>query len=431
MLSKRKLINALFILSFPWYGYGAYALMDRGFAEGIAIMTMPFLLILGLYVLDLLYRQAPRVEVNRKFYLVLAALTSISASVLLGLHYKSPVIRQGNGMLLIVLFYVPFLSAVVVQAYNRIDPAFNMARLVLTGFFAYIAFNVIGMALGMRNLLHFFPGRASPPFAVGIYDAAHLLSIVNLILLFHLKDFQARPVRWLALAGIYMVNLAIILSINSRLSFMIFLVFTVLFLTQAMRKLRGLFAVSLFTMPLMMSFGLLIYKILSLPVFATVMERVDKTDVTTFNGRTYIWSAAADWLMDDRRGLIFGNGYNGQYHLRLLERVAKLWGEPGSYRLHMHSAFLEILVDQGVVGILLMYGVYWYGYKFYQREYLSGGRLAPLYAAFVYLMFAWQIDILGYAFNTGFCLVFILMAPVVMKLAPGSTPELLPDTAVK
>ncbi len=427
MLSKRKLINALFILSFPWYGYGAYALMDRGFAIGIFICAMPFLLILSFYVLDLFYRQTVLPAVNRKFYLVMAALTSISISVLVGLHYKSPVINQANGTLLIVLFYVPFLSSVVVQVYNRNDPGFNMAWLVLKGFFAYLAFNLLGMALGMRNLLHFFPGRASPPFAMGIYDAAHMLSIVNLMLLSHLRNFRANPLRWFALAGVYMIDLGIILSINSRLSFMIFLVLTVLFLTHAMKALRGLFTVSLFTMPLMMSFALLIYEILSLPVFAAVMDRVDKTDITTFNGRTYIWTAIADWLRDDRRGLIFGNGYNGQYHLRLLEGVAKLWGEPGSYRLHCHSAFLEMLVDQGIVGILLMYGVYWTGYKFYQNQYLTNGPMAPLYAAFVYMMFAWQIDIVGYAFYSGFLTVFLMMGPVVMKSRAERAPEMLTD----
>lgn len=415
MVSKRKIINTLFILSFPWYGYGAYSLMERGFAIGIFLCAVPFLLILGFYLLDLLYGQVGLPRLNGKFWLVMAALASISISVLVGLHYKSPVINQSNGMLLILLFHVPFLSSVVVQVYNRSDPGFNMADLVLKGFLAYLAFNLMGMAIGMRNLLHFFPGRASPPFAMGIYDAAHMLSIVNLMLLFHLGEFKANPVRWFVLAAVYMVDMGIILSINSRLSFMIFVVLTALFLTRAMKALRGLFTVSLFTMPLMMSFALLIYEILSLPVFVAIMERVDKNDVTTFNGRTYIWGSAADWLWNDRRGLIFGNGYNGQYHLRLLDWVAKLWGEPGSYRLHMHSAFLEMLIDQGVVGILLMYGVYWSGYSFYRKQYIANAPMAPLYAAFVYMMFAWQIDIVGYAFYTGFCLVFILMGPVVMK----------------
>ena len=422
MLSKRKIINNLFVLSFPWYGYGTYWLGKHEFALGIFICQLPFLLLIGFFLLDLLYGQTTWPRVNGKFKLVIAALTSLSASVILGLHYNSPVIDNVNGMLLITLFYAPFLSSVVVQAYNQSQPNFNMAWLILKGFFAYILFNLLGMAAGMRNLFHSFPGRASPPFAAGIYDAAHLLAIVDLMLLFQLRDFRSNPLRWVAMAGVYMINMGIILSINSRLSFMIFLVLTVLFLTHAMKALRGLFAVSLFTMPLMMSFALLIYKILSQPVFVAVMERVNKEDVTTFNGRTYVWTAAADWLSDDRRGLLFGNGFNGQYHLRILDGVAKRWGGD-SYNLHMHSAFLEILVDQGLLGILLMYGVYWSGYKFYQKEYLTNAPMAPLYAAFVYMMFAWQIDIVGYAYYSGFLIVFLMMGPVVMKVSddPQST----------
>lgn len=424
MLSKRKLVNTLFVLSFPWYGYGAYVLAKQGFADGIFICQLPFLLIIVFFLLDLLYGQTTWPRVNGRFYLVIAALTSISASVILGLHYKSPVINDANGMLLITLFYAPFLSSVVVQGYNRSEPTFNMAWLVLKGFFAYIALNLVGMALGMRNLFHGFAGRASPPFAMGIYDAAHMLAIVDLMLLFQLRDFRSNPLRWSAMAGVYMVNLGIILSINSRLSFMIFLVLTVLFLTHAMKALRGLFTVSLFTMPLMMSFALLIYEILSQPVFVAVMERVNKEDVTTFNGRTYVWTAAADWLSDDRRGLLFGNGYNGQYHLRILDGVAKRWGGQ-SYNLHMHSSFLEILVDQGIVGIFLMYGVYWSGYKFYQKQYLTNTPMAPLYAAFVYMMFAWQIDIVGYGFYSGFLILFLMMGPVVMKASGEETSGLL------
>jgi len=421
VLSKRKLINALFVLSFPWYGIGAYAMVDRGFAVGILMCALPFLLILGIYLLDLLYRGTVKPLVNGKFLLVMGALASISFSVLLGLHYNSPLITGANGALLILLFVAPFLSSVVVQVYNRHDPDFNMADLVLWGFLAYVGINLVGMGMGMRNHLHYFSGRASPPFAMGIYDAAHLLAIINLMLLFHLRDFRTDPVRWSLLAAVYVVNMAMILSINSRLSFMIFIVLTALFITRAMKTLKGLFTLSLFTMPLMMSFALLIYQILSLPVFVAILERVDKEDVTTFNGRTYIWTAAADWLMDDRRGLLFGNGYNGQYRLRLLERVANLWGESGSFNLHMHSAFLEMLVDQGIVGILLMYAVYWAGFRYYRQHYLLDTRMAPLFAAFVYLMFVWQIDIVGYAYYSGFCLLFVLMGPVVMKKEEPAT----------
>lgn len=424
VISKRKLINTIFILSFPWYGYGAYTWLTKGFAEGMFTCALPFLLILFIHVLNWSYGQAPPIRVNRKFLWVIAALASIGASLPLGLYYKSPVIRPLNSTILVVLFFAPFLSAVVVQAYNQAIKGFSLTRLVLAGLLGYLLFNLAGMAAGMHNKLHFFPGRASPPFAMGIYDTAHILSMLNLMLLFEFRNFKENPLRWLALGAIYMVALAIMLSINSRLSFMIFLVFTVLFVTRAMKVLRGLFTVSLFTMPIMMTFGLLIYEILSLPVFKAVLERVDKQDVVTFNGRTYIWGSALDWFLDDRRGFLFGNGYNGQYRLRLLDWVAKLWGERGSYNLHMHSAFLEFLIDQGIVGIVLMYGVYWMGYKYYRHEYMGNTALAPLYAVFIYMMFAWQIDIVGYGIYSGFVIVFILMAPVVMKSQADEMDEL-------
>lgn len=415
MISKRKIINSLFVVSFPWYGVGAYNVMKQGFAIGIFLCAIPYLLIIFFFLLDRLYRSAPRVRVNRRFYWVLGALVSLSASVIVGLSNHSPLLTTLNSWLLILLFNAPFFSALIVSAYNADQLEEKFMQLVLNGLVIFVAVNVMGIAAGLRNMLHYFPGRANPPFAFGLYDAAHVLAMVSLILLPFIGKFKARPMRTLLYIGIYCVCVGMILSINSRLSVMIFIVLTVLAITQALKALRGLFTVSLFTMPIMMSFALLIYQILSLPIFAAIVERVDKKDITTFNGRTYIWESAASWLVDDRRGLLFGNGYNGQYHLRLLNWVAKLWGESGSYRLHMHSAFLESLINQGIVGILLMYGVYWYGYRFFREQYQRSGPLGPLYLGFVYLMFAWQIDIIGYGFYTGFMLLMVLMAPVAFR----------------
>ncbi|MEO8734059.1 MAG: O-antigen ligase family protein, partial [Flavobacteriales bacterium] len=280
---------------------------------------------------------------------------------------------------------------------------------------ALLVVNILGYGAGLRNIFHSFPGRISLPFTLGIYDAAHIFAFMNLILLGYLHGFKTKPIRFILVATVYIVNMVIMLSVNSRLSVMIFLVITILFVSRAAKVSKGIFVISLFTMPIITNFALLIYKIMTLPVFSKLLERVSKNDVTTFNGRTYIWDAATQWLMDDRRGLIFGNGFNGQYHLKILEGVAKLWGETGSYRLHMHSAFLEILVDQGVVGLVLMYLVYWRGYSYYRKQFLDNTHMAPLYAGFVYLLFAWQIDIFGYAYNTGFLLLFILMAPLSVK----------------
>jgi len=60
-------------------------------------------------------------------------------------------------------------------------------------------------------------------------------------------------------------------------------------------------------------------------VFTVIMKRTDLVDVTTFNGRSFLWQRALDWLVYDQRGLIFGNGAGGQYSLHLIPDIAKLW----------------------------------------------------------------------------------------------------------
>lgn len=415
MISKAKLVNTLFLAAFPCYGIGSYLMLKQGFSIGLITCMLPFVAILLFYGVDLLYRGGLTPMVSRTYWWCMAFILTSVIAVQMAVRYHSPIVNSGNAPVLMLLFLVPFNASVVVQVYNRERDGFDMAWLVLKGLLLLLGINILGYAAGLHNLLHSFAGRISLPFMMGIYDSAHILAFVNLMLLFYIRDFRQRPLRFIGLSAVYLVDLAVIMSVNSRLSFMIFFLLTVLFVTRAMRALRGVYVVSLFTMPLMMSFALLIYKILSLPFFAALLGRVSKEDVTTFNGRTYIWEDAAKWALDDRRGMLFGNGYNGQYHIRLLDRVAKLWGEPHSYNLHMHSSFLEIVVDQGIVGLVLLYIVFWRGYMYYRGEYLRSTALAPLFAGFVYLLFIWQIDIFCYGIYMGNPLLFALMAPLAIQ----------------
>jgi len=417
VINKAKLVNTLFLLGFPVYGLGSYMMFLPSFtwSSGLLFTTLPFVAIILFYLLDLLYRGGFTPLINGTFWICTAAVFSAAFSLLLGLHYHSPVLKPINAAVMFVQFTTPFFASVIVQVYNRARDDFDWAAMILKGLLLLEGLNILGMAGGLHNKLHSFEGRASFPFVLGIYEAAHLLALINLMLLFYFRDFQRKPLRFLGTLALYLLNLAIIMSVNSRLSFMIFFVLTVLFITKAIRAAKGIYTISLLTMPIMMTFGLLIYEILSLPFFVAILSRVNKKDVTTFNGRTYIWESAFDWAADDRRGILFGNGYNGQYRLRLLEYVAKLWNEPDSYNLHMHSAFLEIFVNQGLVGLLLMYIVYWRGFKRYRAEYKASTAMAPLFAGFCYLMFDWQIDISGFGYYIGFLLLFMMMAPLSIK----------------
>ncbi len=418
MISKTRIINALFLWAFPNYGIGSYLMFKSGgfgFSEGLMFGILPLTAILLFYAVDLIYRGSLTPKVNRIYWLCLASLLCMAFSVMKGMWYHSPQLTSTSRAALIIFALVPFNAAMVVQIYNRGNDKFDFAWLILKGLLILIGINVIGFAAGLRNQLHSFESRISLPFFMGIYDSAHILAFVNLLLLAYMRDFTRRPVRFITLLAVYMMNLAAIMNVNSRLSFMIFFVLTVLFITKAIRKARGIYFISLFTMPLMMGFAQLIYQILSLPFFVAILSRVDEKDVTTFNGRTYVWESAWRWVQDDRRGFLFGNGYNGQYHIRLLDGVAKLWGQPDSFMLHMHSAFLEILVNQGVLGVVLMYMIYWQGYTHYRKEYLANTELLPLFAGMSYLLFVWQIDIFGYNFLMGSVLLFMLLSPFAIK----------------
>ncbi|MFZ1693188.1 MAG: hypothetical protein WAT74_08340, partial [Flavobacteriales bacterium] len=150
-----------------------------------------------------------------------------------------------------------------------------------------------------------------------------------------------------------------------------------------------------------------------------ILGRVSKEDVTSFNGRSYIWEAIGDWLATDRTGILFGNGYKGHYALRLYDHVAVLWGTDHSYNIHSHSTFAEVLVSQGVLGVLLLYILFWKGFKHYRVEYLAGATQASVFAGLCYLLFIWQIDIFCYGTDLGHVILFSMLAPLCVRGAAG------------
>lgn len=419
MLSKRSIINTLFVVGFPFYGMGTYIGNLINYTVGNIWSITPFLGVVLFYLVDLMQRERPSRHVNLNYGIALVYLLTLCVALLISSRSGFPGLYTVNMVGTTLTYLVPFHAALVVVLYNRERSDLDMSRLVLTGLVSLVLLNLVAYAAGFRNLVHGFEGRMNLPFFRGIYDGAHILAVINLMLLFHLRDPLRRPVRFALLSGLFAVNLVVTMSINSRLSFMIFLVISLLFITRAIRRTRFLYLFSLFTLPLLMSFSLLIYNILSMPIFERVLQRVDKADVVTFNGRTFIWSAAWEWLMHDRRGILIGNGYQGQYNIRLLEEVGVMWGEENTYNLHMHSTFLQVLLGQGVIGVLLMYVIFLRLYRFYRKRYMEGATEMAMFGPIAYMLIIWQMDIFCFGQGTGAVILFCAFALLCVDRKPG------------
>lgn len=421
MVSKSRLVNALFLVGFPAFGYGSYYGLKASISKGMIVSVAPFVLIILLYLVDALYRKRIGNLLTGTWWLCMAYMATLIVGMFVALRGGIPGVQTGNVLLSCLVFVAPFTAAVIVNFYNRDDPSFDFPRLLFLGLGALLAINILGFLAGVRSEGHSFEGRANFPFIRGIYTGAHVLAVFALMLLFKLRGFGKRPVAFTLSLIVLIVCLAFMLKINSRLSFMIFLLLLVFFVTKAMKAIRGLYVISLFTMPLLLSFSLLVYQVLDTPFFISILERVSKEDVTTFNGRSYIWNAVGDWALHDRTGLLFGNGFKGHYKLHLLDFVAVLWDEPHAYNLHSHSTFTEVLVGQGILGVVLLYIIFWRGFKHYRRHYLENTPQAPLFAGFTYLLFIWQLDIFCYGVDIGHSILFAMMAPLCLR--PSQGPE--------
>ncbi|MFZ1331995.1 MAG: O-antigen ligase family protein [Flavobacteriales bacterium] len=414
-ISKRKLINGLFTAGIPFYGIGFYIGARFSFSMGMLVSLIPFVLLVMVHFLDLIYRGTALRMVNQVYYIGLMALLSMAAGMWMAFSRGFPGYDAFNTSLQTLMILLPFHAGIIVQLTNRENDDFDFARMFLKGVSILILLNYLGYAVGFHNLMHAFPGRINLPFMRGLYDAAHLLSIINLMLLFYIKDFTKKPGTFVGLSLFYLVNMAVMISVNSRLSFLVFLIITILFVSRIMRTARFVYPIAMFTLPLLLSFALLIYEILTLPIFSAVLSRVNKADITSFNGRSYIWEAAWDWFVNDRRDLIFGGGYNGQYWIGFMDRIAVLWGVKTPKLIHMHSSSLQILFAQGIVGVILMSLCLWYVYKWYRERYISNAMEGPLFAVAVYFVFIWQIDIFVYGLDFGVPLLFTMLSYIAIK----------------
>lgn len=319
-----------------------------------------------------------------------------------------------------LLLFLPFQAFVAVRFYND-DPK-TLPKLVFISLSSLLAINLLGFyGLGLTNEIHSISGRINFPFMDGLYSGASLVAILSLMLLYYFKKIRNNPFLLTGWVLYFMLNLFIMFYINSRLTIMVFLIVVILQLVHATGRSKLIYWISLFTLPILLNTGQLVYRILSQPFFISILKRVDLIDVTTFNGRAFLWQDALDWLFYDQRGLLFGNGYRGHYFLGITANVAKLWHEEHPYHLHLHSSSLEILVSQGLVVYLLFLFLLYHGFRYYQKMYQQNEPQGVMLAVLIFLLFILQVDTFLYMESLGFLLFAFIISKTAVKAPSTAT----------
>ena len=142
-----------------------------------------------IFLLDVVYRKTIRYVVNSTYWLALTFIASLIISMWVSYLNHFPGLNAVNTSFYSLLFIVPFNAAVIMNLYNKDNEEHDIAKMILYGLSALIIVNFLGFAVGLRNLIHGFEGRINLPFMRGIYDASHIISLINLMLLFYIKDF--------------------------------------------------------------------------------------------------------------------------------------------------------------------------------------------------------------------------------------------------
>ena len=414
MIDKRDIINFLFIVSFPVYGIGSYIAATLSPSVGYFVSISPHLLIILFYCIDLVYKRTFTLRLNAAYVLMLVFQLSCIASLFIALANNLP---EANLRLTIgraISMITPFHAFIVVALYNDQHPD-DLPRLTLLSLSLLLAINLIGYyGLGWTNAFHSIEGRLSLPFFDGFYSGANVLAIINIVVLYYLFISWRKTLLFLSLLAYFTFNFVLFYLINSRLSMLIFLLVVALVFSKLIR-VKLIYFLSLLTIPFLLNSSMFLYEILQHPVFASLVQRVDINDVTTFNGRAYLWQDAMDWLYYDQRGLLFGNGYKGHYFLDLIPDVVTLWNAEDSHHLHLHSTSLETLVSQGVVFFLILCLVFYLTYSYYRERHRQGREEGAFFPVVVFLLFIMQVDTFIYLDSLGAVIFSLLISKSVIR----------------
>lgn len=397
---------------------------------GYFISISTHLLILLFYTIDLLYKREFSLRINRVYVVMLLYIISSVVSLFVALYNGLP---ESSLRLIIgrsLLMIIPFHAFIVVLLYNG-NEEHKLVKLTAVSLSLLLAINVIGyFVLGLINPVHSIEGRFSMPFIESFYSGANLLAIINLILIYYLMRCRADSFRFVALSAYFVSNSVLFYMVNSRLSTLTLLLVLGLLLLRLI-TVKGVFIASMFTIPVLLACGFLLFQVLQLPVFSFLVQRVDLQDVVTFNGRAFLWKDAIDWLLYDQRGLFFGNGYKGHYFLDLIPDVVALWNAVDSHHLHLHSTSLEILVSQGIVSFVVFVFLFYQIYRYYKLRFREKMEEGAFFAVVIFLLFLMQVDGFVYLDAMGFIIFSLLISRTSVRAAVTTGAATQPQAAEK
>jgi len=410
-MDKRHVINALFILSFPVYGIGTFVSASISPSAGYIMSMLLHILILVFYVIDLIYRREIRFRLNWVYVAMLVYIVTVAGSLFVG-YFKG--LPESNLSMITVrtfLLLIPFHSFIAFTLYNEnhID---ELPMILIKALSALLFVNLFGyFALGLANAQHSIEGRLNMPFLDGFYSGASILAILNLLIAHRIRSNRDRPIESMGLTFYFIMNMGLLYMINSRLALMIFLVIFMMFVVKIV-AMRGMYLASLLFIPILLSSAYLLYQLVLIPGVSEIIQRVDVEDVTTFNGRAFLWKDGIDWLAGSREGLWLGNGYKGHYFLDLITDVAELWNTDEVFHLHMHSTSLEVLICQGLISYAIFCLIWFRVYSFFRRKYKDGNMEGAFLGPVLYLLFIQQVDTFVYMDGLGFVLFALLVSRI-------------------
>ncbi|MCG8307617.1 MAG: hypothetical protein MI975_09520 [Cytophagales bacterium] len=414
MIEKKIVINYLTICVFPIIGISTYVSGTISPTIGFLFSCIPSILIIIIFLVESIYQEKIPAIFNGYHLIFLLFITTSIIALFVSYKRGYPDLSITVVFLRSLRIFTIFLSFVIFAHYNK-DDRFIIVNILFKSLVLLLGINIIGYyGLGLTAPFRQIEGRINFPFSGGVYGA-NMIIIPLIFLTFSniLKTkFTDKPFLKIGYGALLILCLYIFYTINARLFLLTFIVVVLIFSLNLQKAGILIPILSVFTLPVLVSLRLILPKFLTIGPLEYILQRIDYRSFITFQGRLYLWEPAMDWLKSFGDGVYFGNGWNGQYFLRLAEKYNFL--SPGFLTInkHLHSTTLDVLVSQGIFGyliLLIIYIVLVYHYNLLSKK---RSELKFLYMTIIFIVLLSHYDVNVSVSTIGFFITSFLYANI-------------------